>query len=128
MIKKNKNEFNVGELVVYPKHGVGDIKSISILEISNIKTNIRIDKNITYSASCHNLKEIHMANQLNLDFILLSPVLSSKLRNSPLGWTDFKLLSKEANMPVFALGGISKDDLNTCMANDGYGVSGISKF
>ncbi len=41
---------------------------------------------------------------------------------------DFKLLSKEANMPVFALGGISKDDLKTCMANDGYGVSGISKF
>lgn len=97
-------------------------------EISNIKTNIRIDKNITYSASCHNLKEIHMANQLNLDFILLSPVLSFKNDNPPLGWTDFKLLSKEANMPVFALGGISKDDLNTCMANDGYGVSGISKF
>ena len=94
----------------------------------DIKTNIRIDKNITYSASCHNLKEIHIANQLNLDFILLSPVLSSKHSNPSLGWTDFKLLSKEANMPVFALGGISKDDLKTCMANDGYGVSGISKF
>ena len=97
-------------------------------EINDIRTNIRIDKNITYSASCHNLKEIHIANQLNLDFILLSPVLSFKNDNPPLGWTDFKLLSKEANMPVFALGGISKDDLKTCMANDGYGVSGISKF
>ena len=46
-------------------------------------------------ASCHNLKEIHIANQLNLDFILLSPVLSSKHSNPSLGWTDFKLLSKE---------------------------------
>ena len=97
-------------------------------EINDIRTNIRIDKNITYSASCHNLKEIHIANQLNLDFILLSPVLSFKNDNPPLGWTDFKLLSKEANMPVFALGGISKDDLKTCMANNGYGISGISKF
>ena len=38
MIKKKNDVFNIGELVVYPKHGVGEIKSISTLEISKIKT------------------------------------------------------------------------------------------
>ena len=37
MVKKRKNDFNVGEIVVYPKHGVGEIKSISTMEINNIK-------------------------------------------------------------------------------------------
>jgi len=38
MKKKKKDVFNIGEIVVYPKHGVGEIKSISTLEISKIKT------------------------------------------------------------------------------------------
>ena len=38
MSKKKKDVFNIGEIVVYPKHGVGEIKSISTLEISKIKT------------------------------------------------------------------------------------------
>ncbi len=39
MIKKRKkNEFSIGEIVVYPKHGVGEIKNLEILEISKIKT------------------------------------------------------------------------------------------
>ena len=38
MSKKKKGEFNIGELVVYPKHGVGEIKSISTIEVSKIKT------------------------------------------------------------------------------------------
>ena len=38
MVKKRKNDFNIGEIVVHPKHGVGEIKSISIVEINKIKT------------------------------------------------------------------------------------------
>ncbi len=38
MRKKKKNQFNIGELVIFPKHGVGEIKSISNIEISKIKT------------------------------------------------------------------------------------------
>ena len=38
MAQKKKNELKIGEVVVYPKHGVGEIKSISTIEVSNIKT------------------------------------------------------------------------------------------
>ena len=37
MSKKN-NHYKIGEIVVYPKHGVGEIKSIETLEFSKIKT------------------------------------------------------------------------------------------
>ena len=33
-----KIEFNNGETVVYPKHGVGEIVKIESMEIANIKT------------------------------------------------------------------------------------------
>ena len=39
--KKNK-QFKIGEMVVYPKHGVGEIKRIESLEVANIKTNFYV--------------------------------------------------------------------------------------
>ena len=38
MVSKKKDVLKIGEVVVYPKHGVGEINSISTIEISNIKT------------------------------------------------------------------------------------------
>ena len=38
MKKKKKDHFNIGDLVIYPKHGVGEIKSVSNIEVSNIQT------------------------------------------------------------------------------------------
>ena len=42
-IKQNLN-FKIGETVVYPKHGVGEIKNIESMEISSIKTNFYVVK------------------------------------------------------------------------------------
>jgi len=44
MRSKKKNEFNIGQIVVYPKHGVGEIMSIETMEISSIKTQFYIVK------------------------------------------------------------------------------------
>ena len=38
MKNKKNNKFKIGEVVVYPKHGVGEISKIENMEISNIKT------------------------------------------------------------------------------------------
>ena len=81
------------------------------------------------SASCHNLDEVSIANNLNLDFIIVSPVLKSKYKNEKcLGWEGFKKISEYASMPTFALGGISPKDLPISIDNSGYGVSGITNF
>ena len=44
MKKKKNSEFKIGEIVVYPKHGVGEITNIENMEISNIKTNFYVVK------------------------------------------------------------------------------------
>ena len=41
---KKINEFKIGEIVVYPKHGVGEIINISTMEIGSIKTRFYVVK------------------------------------------------------------------------------------
>ena len=38
MRKKKYKNFKIGEIVVYPKHGVGEIIRIESMELSNIKS------------------------------------------------------------------------------------------
>ena len=42
-VKKNK-EFKIGEVVVYPKHGVGEIIKLESMEVSSIKTKFYVVK------------------------------------------------------------------------------------
>ena len=44
MKTKKISEFKLGETVVYPKHGVGEISKIESMEISNIKTSFYVVK------------------------------------------------------------------------------------
>ena len=44
MKKKKNSDFKIGEIVVYPKHGVGEITNIDNMEISNIKTKFYVVK------------------------------------------------------------------------------------
>ena len=44
MTKKKSNAFNIGEIVVYPKHGVGEIVNIENMEVSSIKTQFYVVK------------------------------------------------------------------------------------
>lgn len=53
-------------------------------------------------ASCHNTEELHHAAQLNLDFIVLSPVFPTLSHpGSPaLGWQKFAALIRDYSLPV----------------------------
>ena len=44
MNKKKNYEFKVGEIVVYPKHGVGEIQKIESMELGSIKTRFYVVK------------------------------------------------------------------------------------
>ena len=44
MATKKNSEFKIGEIVVYPKHGVGEIIQIQNMEIENIKTKFYVVK------------------------------------------------------------------------------------
>ena len=44
MKKKKKQEFKIGEIVVYQKHGVGEITKIENMEVANIKASFYVVK------------------------------------------------------------------------------------
>jgi 8-oxo-dGTP diphosphatase len=77
------------------------------------------------SASCHNNDDVRQANQLKLDFMVLSPVqkTESHPEAEPMGWEKFNQLVNEAMMPVYALGGVSENDLSSAQL---YGAQGIA--
>ena len=104
--------------------------SSQLMNLNKKKLWIR-ENNLQYiSASCHNSQEIKIANDLNLDFIVISPVLIDKNDRSKLGWSGFNHLTREAYMPTLALGGISNKnkDYIESVENDGHGIAGITKF
>ncbi len=92
---------------------------------------MREEFNFKYvSAACHSIDEVEFANNLQLDFILLSPVKETQthLDAIPIGWSCFAELCKKAKMPVYALGGLKPSDIQTAREVGGQGIASISAF
>ena len=81
-------------------------------------------------ASCHDALSIEQAKNQACDAILLSPVhtTATHANAKALGWEQFGRLCLNAEMPVFALGGLSPSDLKIAQQCGAYGVAGIRKF
>lgn len=82
------------------------------------------------SASCHNEKELLKAAAIGVNFVTLSPVLHTKSHPEvrPLGWSAFRALCEKANVPVYALGGLSENDLPMAVEHGAYGIAAISSL
>jgi len=82
------------------------------------------------SASCHDAVSITQAETIHADFITLSPVLptSSHPDASPLGWHNFHNLTDNAKLPVYALGGMDKQQLYRIFGLGGQGLAGITQY
>ena len=80
------------------------------------------------AASCHDREELLQAAALGADFVVLSPVLPTQSHpGAPtLGWERFAELCLDLPMPVYALGGMRTDMLETAMTHSAHGVALLS--
>lgn len=78
-------------------------------------------------ASCHNEEELEQAQNLDVDYVFISPVKHTATHPDiePLGWTAFKDLCARAGKPVYALGGIQPGDLAVARQNGATGIAMI---
>ncbi len=78
-------------------------------------------------ASCHTREELERAAALSLDYALLGAVLPTATHpGAPsLGWERFAQLAANLPMPVFALGGVSADDMDTARDAGAHGIAAI---
>jgi 8-oxo-dGTP diphosphatase len=82
------------------------------------------------SASCHNLEELQHAQQIGVDFAVLAPVLATQSHPdaNPLGWKHFRQLVSKAQLPVYALGGMTEATLSAAREAGGQGIAAIRAF
>lgn len=89
-----------------------------------------VGREVLFGASCHNAEEIMHAQKIGADYVLLSPVLPTASHPSAasLGWELFSALVELANVPVYALGGVSEVHIETAQSRGAQGVAGISAW
>lgn len=90
-----------------------------------------LPKEFRYFASCHDKKSLSKVNQLaethTVMGCFLSPVLPTPTHpeSEGIGWKTFAELAEMADVPVFGLGGLGREDLVKVWENNGFGVAGI---
>ena len=77
------------------------------------------------AASCHTKEDLVRVDALALDFAVLSPVkvTASHSHAIPIGWNFFASLIEGMKTPVYALGGLSKEDLSDACDHGAAGIS-----
>jgi 8-oxo-dGTP diphosphatase len=82
------------------------------------------------ATSIHNCEELFLAQNKKVDFCVLSPVNKtiSHPGSNPLGWQAFQQLTEKAKVPVYALGGMTEDDLVRAKNHGAQGISAIGEF
>lgn len=81
-------------------------------------------------ASCHDSRELHQAEAVNADAVLLSPVLDTPSHPGAitLGWKKFQQLAGQCAIPVYALGGMNPDSLQQARNHGAIGIAMITAF
>lgn len=77
------------------------------------------------AASCHDASELARAVALDVDFVVLGPVLPTPSHPgaTSLGWDGFARIVAGTRIPVYALGGLTAGDLDTAIAHGAHGVA-----
>ncbi len=77
------------------------------------------------AASCHNRKELEQAIKLQLDFAVLSPVSQTPSHPDaqPLGLEGMQQIIADCPIPVYALGGMSRKQLDTIQSHGAHGIA-----
>jgi 8-oxo-dGTP diphosphatase len=81
--------------------------------------------NLLIGASCHDAEQLQKAQDLKLDFALLSPVLPtpSHPEASGLGWEKFADLLSGLEIPIYGLGGMRPEHVSQAQASGARGIA-----
>ena len=82
-------------------------------------------KNIIVGASCHSEEDLKIAQDKEVDFVVFSPVNKtiSHPEIVPLGWVKFLSIANKFDIPIYALGGMKKSDINNALDSGAIGIA-----
>jgi 8-oxo-dGTP diphosphatase len=81
-------------------------------------------------ASCHTLEDLRRAEAIGCDFAVLGPVAETTTHPdaTPLRWEGFAALREEVSLPIYAIGGMTPDDIAIARAHGAQGIAAIRAF
>jgi 8-oxo-dGTP diphosphatase len=79
-------------------------------------------------ASCHDAAELAQAERLGVDYVVLGPVKATASHPDarPLGWESFAQLARARPMPIYAIGGLRREDLPEAQRHGAHGIALLS--
>ncbi|WOE32376.1 MULTISPECIES: NUDIX domain-containing protein [unclassified Acinetobacter] len=86
-----------------------------------------LSRDIPAIASCHDQISLSYAQQIGCEAAFLSPVLATESHpdSKGLGWSGFAQLAQQADLAVYALGGVKAEDLHVALQHYAHGIAGI---
>jgi 8-oxo-dGTP diphosphatase len=113
LINKNENlALDIGaDGVHYPSHRLIKLKDRSAFSLCG--------------ASCHNIEELMIAQDLNISFAVFSPVQKTESHPlaQPIGWELFSEYTNKLDIPIYALGGLNQASLKKSWQSGGHGIA-----
>ena len=78
-------------------------------------------------ASCHDATQLARAASIGVDYAFLGPVkaTASHPGQPGMGWEKFEELVRDLPLPVYAIGGLAPEDLETAWAHGAQGIAAI---
>ncbi len=86
-----------------------------------------LDSGMWLAASCHDREDLLRAQALGCDFAVLGSVqpTASHPHGPTLGWEAFATLRESVSLPIYAIGGLSPDDLPQARQHGAQGIAAI---
>ena len=90
----------------------------------------RVGRSLVAGISCHTGEEVEHAARDGADYALLGPVFEtpSKPGGKALGLALLEQICRSAALPVFALGGVTRENAASCVRAGAAGIAGIRLF
>jgi 8-oxo-dGTP diphosphatase len=113
-----------GDAALAREHGLG--LHLRAGQLSTFDVGTRVPGQLL-AASCHAAADLQRATTLGCDFVVLGSVnpTPSHPGIAGIGWNGFAALREDSDLPIYAIGGLVRDDIAIARTHGAQGVAAI---